>query len=53
MTPHSAWYSEAAIDRLQELVANDIANHLSGRPLRRPVPGSTAGNPASDLTKKT
>ena len=52
MTPHAAWYSEAAIDRLQELVANDIANHLSGRPLRRPVPGSTAGYPASDPTKK-
>lgn len=40
LTPHAAWYSEAAIDRLQDLVAEDIANHLSGRPLRKPVPGS-------------
>ncbi|SLN64449.1 C-terminal binding protein [Roseisalinus antarcticus] len=42
LTPHAAWYSEAAIGRLQELVAQDIANHLAGRALRKPVPGSTA-----------
>lgn len=42
MTPHAAWYSEAAIGRLQELVAEDIANHLAGRALRKLVPGSTA-----------
>jgi len=41
MTPHAAWYSDAAIGRLQHLVAADIANHLAGRPLRQPVPGST------------
>lgn len=40
LTPHVAWYSESAIGRLQQLVADDIANHLSGRPLRRPAPGS-------------
>lgn len=40
LTPHVAWYSDSAIGRLQQLVADDIANHLSGRPLRRPVPGS-------------
>ena len=40
MTPHVAWYSDAAIGRLQKLVAEDITNHLSGRPLRKPVPGS-------------
>jgi D-3-phosphoglycerate dehydrogenase len=40
MTPHAAWYSDAAIGRLQRLVAADIANHLAGRPLRQPVPGS-------------
>lgn len=42
LAPHAAWYSEAAIGRLQALVADDIANHLAGRPLRRPVPGQTA-----------
>jgi D-3-phosphoglycerate dehydrogenase len=52
MTPHAAWYSEKAMDRLQELVADDIANHLAGRALRRPVPGSTTRSPASDPTKK-
>ena len=40
MSPHAAWYSEAAIGRLQALVAEDIASHLAGRPLRMPVPGS-------------
>ena len=40
LTPHVAWYSDAAIGRLQQLVADDIANHLAGRPLRQPVPGS-------------
>lgn len=43
LTPHAAWYSDQAIARLQALVANDIAAHLAGRPLRRPVPESTAG----------
>ncbi|WP_370303172.1 C-terminal binding protein [Pseudooceanicola sp.] len=37
LTPHSAWYSEAAIELLQKLAGDDIVNHLSGRPLRRPV----------------
>lgn len=40
LTPHAAWYSETAIDRLQRLVADDIAAHLAGRPLRKRVPGS-------------
>lgn len=39
LSPHAAWYSEDAIDRLQALVATDITNHLSGRKLRKPVPG--------------
>ena len=42
MTPHAAWYSDAAIGRLQQLVADDISNHLSGKSLRKPVPGSVA-----------
>ncbi|MBL4813700.1 MAG: C-terminal binding protein [Rhodobacteraceae bacterium] len=37
ITPHAAWYSEAAIDRLQGLVAQDIARALAGQPPRRPV----------------
>ena len=42
LTPHAAWYSTGAITRLQTLVAADIAAHLDGRPLRKPVPGSAA-----------
>jgi D-3-phosphoglycerate dehydrogenase / 2-oxoglutarate reductase len=39
LTPHAAWYSEAAIRRLQELVALDITRALRGEGPRRPVPG--------------
>ena len=42
LTPHAAWYSDAAIGQLQQLVADDISNHLEGRALRKPVPGSNA-----------
>jgi D-3-phosphoglycerate dehydrogenase len=38
LTPHAAWYSDAAIGRLQGLVAEDISRALAGRPLRKPVP---------------
>ena len=38
LTPHAAWYSEAAIHRLQELVAQDIARALRGEGPRKPVP---------------
>ncbi len=40
LTPHAAWYSEAAIGRLQQLIADDIGAALSGSRPRRPVPGS-------------
>ncbi|WP_274631123.1 C-terminal binding protein [Arvimicrobium flavum] len=40
LTPHAAWYSEAAIGRLQQLIADDIGAALSGARPRRPVPGS-------------
>ena len=43
LTPHSAWYSDGSIRRLQELVAEDIARALRGEPLRRPVPGYALG----------
>lgn len=39
LTPHAAWYSEAAIDRLQGLVAQDITRALKGQPPRKPVRG--------------
>jgi len=42
LTPHAAWYSSAAIEQLQHLVAVDIEAHLAGQPLRKPVPGSLA-----------
>jgi D-3-phosphoglycerate dehydrogenase len=38
LTPHAAWYSDAAIGRLQGLVAEDIARALRGEPPRKPVP---------------
>lgn len=38
LSPHAAWYSEAAIGRLQGLVAEDIARALRGEGPRRPVP---------------
>lgn len=38
LTPHSAWYSDAAIDRLQGLVAQDITLALKGEGPRKPVP---------------
>lgn len=37
LTPHAAWYSDAAIHRLQELVAEDISRALRGEPPRKPV----------------
>jgi D-3-phosphoglycerate dehydrogenase len=39
LTPHAAWYSDAAIGKLQGLVANDISRALNGEGPRRPVPG--------------
>jgi len=42
LTPHAAWYSDAAIVKLQELVAGDITRLLGGQPPRCPVPGSPA-----------
>ena len=38
LSPHAAWYSEAAMDRLQGLVAEDLARALRGEPPRKPVP---------------
>jgi D-3-phosphoglycerate dehydrogenase / 2-oxoglutarate reductase len=38
LSPHAAWYSEAAIGRLQGLVADDLARALRGEPPRKPVP---------------
>jgi len=38
LSPHAAWYSETAIDRLQGLVAADIERALQGQPPRKPVP---------------
>ena len=38
LTPHAAWYSEAAIHQLQHLVAGDITRALAGQPPRKPVP---------------
>jgi D-3-phosphoglycerate dehydrogenase len=38
LSPHAAWYSEAAIGRLQGLVAEDITRALKGEGPRKPVP---------------
>jgi D-3-phosphoglycerate dehydrogenase len=40
--PHAAWYSDVAVDRLQSLVADEITRALTGRGVRKPIPGSTA-----------
>lgn len=42
LTPHAAWYSDAAIVRLQELAAQDIARVLRGEGPRCPVPSPRA-----------
>lgn len=39
LTPHAAWYSQAAIGRLQGLVAQDVTRALKGEGPRMPVPG--------------
>lgn len=39
LSPHAAWYSDAAIGRLQGLVAEDVRRALRGEGPRRPVPG--------------
>ena len=38
LTPHAAWYSDVAIHRLQELVAEDVRRALRGEGPRKPVP---------------
>ncbi len=38
LTPHAAWYSQAAIGRLQGLVAEDVTRALRGEDPRMPVP---------------
>ena len=38
LTPHAAGYPEGAIQRLQELMAQDIARALRGEGPRKPVP---------------
>ena len=42
LTPHAAWYSDAAVSRLQSLVAEEISRALDGQPPRRPIPGTTS-----------
>jgi D-3-phosphoglycerate dehydrogenase len=42
LTPHAAWYSDLAIMKLQQLVADDITRLLGGQPPRCLVPGSPA-----------
>lgn len=37
LSPHLAWYSEAALERLQRLAAEEAARALQGNPLRCPV----------------
>ena len=37
LTPHAAWYSTSAIERLQSLAADEVRRHLTGQPMRRPA----------------
>ncbi|MEE9322169.1 MAG: C-terminal binding protein [Granulosicoccus sp.] len=41
LSPHAAWYSEVAVERLQGMVAGEITRALSGQPVRQSIPGST------------
>lgn len=38
LSPHAAWYSTDALERLQSLTADEISRALSGTPPRRRVP---------------
>lgn len=38
LTPHAAWYSTSAIERLQRLAADEARRHLAGEPMRCPAP---------------
>lgn len=40
LTPHAAWYSTSAIERLQSLAADEVRRHLTGQPMRRPATGA-------------
>lgn len=40
LAPHAAWYSDAAVARLQGLVAEEIGRALDGLPPRKPIPGT-------------
>lgn len=39
LTPHAAWYSTSAIERLQSLAADEVRRHLSGQSMRRSATG--------------
>jgi lactate dehydrogenase-like 2-hydroxyacid dehydrogenase len=43
MTPHSAWYSEEAMQDLKRLLAEDVLRVLQGKPARYPVTGPEGG----------
>jgi D-3-phosphoglycerate dehydrogenase / 2-oxoglutarate reductase len=38
LTPHAAWYSNRAVERLQSLAADEVDRHLSGKAARCPAP---------------
>lgn len=38
LTPHAAWYSAQAAERVQTLAADEVDRHLSGKPARCPAP---------------
>ena len=38
LSPHAAWYSDASVDKLQTLVADEVDRALTGRAARRPIP---------------
>lgn len=46
LSPHAAWYSEAAVKQLQSLVADEISRALRGDPIRRPIPDLMTGSTA-------
>lgn len=40
LSPHAAWYSDVAVESLQQLVADEISRALAGQSPRCPIPGS-------------
>lgn len=48
LTPHAAWYSTRAAEKLQVLAADEVDRHLSGQPVRCAAPHGIAPRAAQN-----